>query len=104
MSLIISFVCGLLCTSLVVAWMRRRSATEVESHTCRCPGCGQKLRYSSAKAGGTSGCPNCRRSLTLPSTTQPGKSHASTDRSYSSRGGNAPWHAARILKLAVQTH
>lgn len=49
-------------------WLRRRRpASEVHYHF-RCPGCGQKIRYSADKAGRAAACPHCRQRWTFPLT------------------------------------
>ena len=40
--------------------------TEEVVEYLRCPGCNQKLRYSSGNAGRAVMCPRCKQSLLLP--------------------------------------
>jgi hypothetical protein len=46
--------------------IRRTLLRKQQYQYCRCPDCGQKLRYLAAKAGRPALCPLCRRRLTLP--------------------------------------
>jgi hypothetical protein len=49
-------------------------ATEEAFTYLRCPGCNQKLRCSSGKAGRAVMCPRCRQSLRFPTLTKAGAS------------------------------
>jgi hypothetical protein len=47
-------------------WVLRGHSAEEPYHTCRCPGCGQKVRYRASRAGRAAACPRCRQGLPLP--------------------------------------
>ena len=49
------------------ACVRRQARAGRGAHSCRCPRCGQKLRYAPGRAGRAAACPACRHPLTLPS-------------------------------------
>jgi hypothetical protein len=69
---------GLILTASVaivgmVAYVVRasRRVEEPSFHYCRCPGCGQKVRYAASRAGRQAGCPRCPRQWALPATSEP---------------------------------
>jgi hypothetical protein len=66
---------AVLATSVVLVgigyWLvHARSAQEGRFQSFRCPGCGQKLRYLTEKAGRIGICPRCKARCTFPATTQ----------------------------------
>jgi hypothetical protein len=54
---------------------RAGAPTEDEYFWFRCPGCRQKLRCSTDKAGREGKCPRCKRSCTLPASSQQLEKH-----------------------------
>ncbi len=46
-------------------WNVRRS-TGSRTYTCRCAGCGQKVRYPAHRAGRPGACPCCKQTWVLP--------------------------------------
>jgi len=60
---------GILATGALV-WARLRKPKEEKFCNFRCPGCGQKVRYLTSKAGRAAMCPRCRQRWTLPSDPQ----------------------------------
>jgi hypothetical protein len=59
---------------------RRAEAPVV--HRCRCPRCGQKVRYAACRASRDAMCPRCLRRFSLPSTPQPLAEPAVVGRTY----------------------
>jgi hypothetical protein len=51
---------------VVLTWAGWRTVREEPYRFCRCPGCGQKVRYRASKAGRGGMCPRCGQRWTLP--------------------------------------
>jgi hypothetical protein len=75
-------------------WVLRGRSAEEPYHTCRCPGCAQKVRYRASRAGCAALCPRCRQSLPLPAS--PRESAAS------GTAVAAPPRVGQVLRRQVQ--
>jgi hypothetical protein len=77
------------------AWARFRPQPEEPFLVWRCPGCDQKIRYLSEKAGRPALCPRCKHKWTLPMT--PSKL-APTNQTYQVRRNGTFREGARVAR------
>jgi hypothetical protein len=65
-------VCGIVAASAAgtFLWVRNRRTRTHAVLTCRCAGCGQKMRYPATRSGRGGICPRCGRRWILPANAQ----------------------------------
>ena len=81
--IVVASVAGM---SGILYFVRLRILRQKQFHFCRCPECGQKLRYPASRAGRESMCPRCRQRFILPRDAEP-LSSATTADGYEVRAG-----------------